>query len=233
MAKYSGVATLESLEGARRYNNWIISHFLPFIKGPTIEIGAGIGNISQHLTHVSSLYVSDVDPILVKSLKKKFAHLKRVHPVTLDITREVPSKMLGEFQNVLAINVLEHIKNDVAALRAMGALLSDNGRLMLLVPAKQFAYTKLDKSLGHFRRYEKEEMIKKLQKAGFTVEKIYFFNPVGLMGWVVRDKIDRNHTQLKSYQVQSFEILVPILRKIDLLFRPFIGISLIVIAKKI
>lgn len=233
MAKYSGVATLESLEGARRYNRWIISHFLPYIKGSTIEIGAGIGNISQHLTHVSPLYVSDIDPILVKALKKKFAHLKRVRPVTLDITREIPKKMLGQFQNVLAINVLEHVKNDVLALRTMRALLPDNGRIMLLVPAKQFAYTKLDKSLGHFRRYEKEELIKKLQKAGFTVEKIYFFNPVGLMGWVARDKIDRNHMQLKSYQVKSFELLVPFLRKIDFLFQPFIGISLIVIAKKV
>lgn len=233
MSKYSGVTTLESLEGAQRYNTWIVSHFLPFLKGSTIEIGAGIGNISQHLTHVSSLYVSDSDPVLVKALKKKFAHRKKIHPMALDITREVPKNLVGLFQNVLAINVLEHIKNDVVALKTMRSLLTDGGRLFLLVPAKQFAYTKLDKSLGHYRRYEKEDLTRKLTKAGFLVEKIYFFNPVGLVGWIARDKMTRDHTQLKSYQVKSFELLVPLLRRIDFLFRSVIGISLIVIAKKV
>jgi hypothetical protein len=48
-------------------------------------------------------------------------------------------------------------------------MLKKKGKLNLLVPAKKFAYTKLDKELGHHRRYEKQEIISKLTKSGYHI----------------------------------------------------------------
>ena len=102
----------------------------------------------------------------------------------------------------------------------------------MLVPSKKWAYTDLDRQLGHFRRYEKKELAVKLVKASFRIEKLYFFNVVGLMGWIIRDKIQRSEG-LKPSQISIFESLVPILKPIESKVRLPLGISLIAIAQKI
>jgi len=102
----------------------------------------------------------------------------------------------------------------------------------LLVPSKKWAYTELDRELGHFRRYEKKELGEKLAKASFQIEKLYFFNIVGLMSWMIRDKIQRSGG-LRPYQVSSFDTIVPILKFIESKVSMPLGISLIAIAQKI
>ena len=50
--KYQGIGTLEVLEGANNYNKWIAESLHKYAKAPLIEIGAGIGNISDYFIHV-------------------------------------------------------------------------------------------------------------------------------------------------------------------------------------
>jgi len=105
--------------------------------------------------------------------------------------------------------------------------------LLLLVPAKKGAYTRLDKELGHFRRYEKDELLEKLKKSGYEVENVHFFNFVGLISWYVRDKVKRKNINLKPYHIRMFDSIVPFLRAIESHIKPPLGISLIVVARKI
>ncbi len=100
------------------------------------------------------------------------------------------------------------------------------------MPAKKFAFTKLDKELGHFRRYEKKELVSRLNKNGFIIEKIYFFNIVGLLSWTVRDKVKRKNIHLKTYHMKIFDSIVPILRFVESIMTIPMGISLIVVARK-
>jgi len=111
-------------------------------------------------------------------------------------------------------------------------VLKPSGRLLLLVPAKRWAYTELDRQLGHFRRYEKKELGEKLGKASFQIEKLYFFNIVGLLSWIIRDKLQRSGG-LRPYQIASFDTIVPILKRIEAKVSLPVGISLIAIAQKI
>ena len=101
----------------------------------------------------------------------------------------------------------------------------------MLVPAKRKAFTKLDKELGHFRRYEKKELVRKLEEAGYKVSHIKFFNAVGLFTWVMRNYLSGQKIQLSSKQIALFDLLVPILKRIERLAPMPIGISLVVIAK--
>ncbi len=233
MIKYQGISTLEVLEGAKNYNNWIASEILANISLPTLEIGAGTGNLTKYFLKHLSLYITDKDEGLVKHLKKNFSKEKDIIIETLDITEKPKKKFMSFFASVFAINVLEHIENDYLALKNMHYMLKPKGKLIILVPAKKFAYTKLDHDLGHFRRYEKEELEKKLRETGYKIEKIFFFNLVGLLSWTIRDKVKRHNVTLKPYHIKIFDSIVPILRVIEGIVKIPVGISLIVVARKI
>jgi SAM-dependent methyltransferase len=232
---YQGLTTLEALTEAKNYNRWIASNFYPYIQAPLLEFGAGIGNISELLSSYTPLCLTDTDERLLAHLKYKFCHTNDVSVDFLDITQPPPEHLVESFQTVIGINVLEHIEDDEKALSHLGSLLKPSGRLLLLVPAKKWAYTDLDKQLGHFRRYEKKELGLKLVKASFRIEKLYFFNIIGLMGWIIRDKIQRSERSegLSPSQISLFESMVPILKPIEAKVPMPLGISLIAIAQKI
>jgi SAM-dependent methyltransferase len=233
MIKYQGISTLEVLEDAKNYNNWIANEISSHVSAPTLEIGAGTGNLSKYFLSHKPLYLSDIDSGLVTHLKKRFAKEKSVIADTLDISKKPAKKFESFFASVYAINVLEHIKDDNKALQNMHKLLKKDGKLLLLVPAKKKAFTRLDKELGHYRRYEKKELADKLESAGFVIDTIYFFNIVGLLSWTIRDKVSRNKKALKPYQIRIFDSIVPILRFIESKIKMPVGISLIVVARKI
>lgn len=230
MPKYKSVNVLEVLEGADRYNGWIANRIKPYIASPALEIGAGIGNISSFFANLDSLTLTDFDESLVKELSKKFDKKNNITAETLDIQKDF-YKVTNTFKTVYAVNVLEHIKDDEKALRNIYKLLDKKGKIILLVPAKQFAYTNLDRELGHFRRYEKKELKDKLTKAGFKVREVSFFNLAGLLSWVVRDKINSGES-LKPYQVRLFDAIVPLLQFIEPKKKLPLGISLIAIGEK-
>jgi len=169
---------------------------------------------------------------MLAHLKNKFSQNNDVSVNFFDITQPPPEHLVGSFQTVIGINVLEHIEDDEKALFHLGTVLKPSGRLLLLVPAKRWAYTELDRQLGHFRRYEKKELGEKLGKASFQIEKLYFFNIVGLLSWIIRDKLQRSGG-LRPYQIASFDTIVPILKRIEAKVSLPVGISLIAIAQKI
>ncbi len=232
MVKYQGLSTLEILEGAYNYNKWIASEIEKYILPPTLEIGAGTGNISKYLLHTKYLYLTEKDRALVSFLKKKFTkHIKNIEK--LDILEEIPKHLEKHFSVVFSVNVLEHIDDDLKALKHMHKLLKKSGKVVLLVPAKKFAFTRLDKTLGHFRRYEKKELKRKLLEANFEIEEIYFFNFVGLLSWIVRDMIEKNQAHIRSSHVALFDWIVPLLQKIESIRRVPIGISLVAVGRKL
>jgi len=233
MTKYVGVSTLEILKEAKNYNQWIADEIRPNVTSPALEIGSGTGNLTDKFLKIKKFYISDIDKGLTSNLKKKYKPNKNIAVKNLDITKRIPSGFNNFFKSIFAVNVLEHIKDDELALKNIYKMLTQRGKLILLVPAKRFAFTRLDRDLGHFRRYEKEELIQKLQSTGFKIEKIYFFNIVGLFSWYMRDKIKRNNFNLKSYHITLFDSIVPILKKIESFINIPIGISLIVVARKV
>lgn len=76
----------------------------------------------------------------------------------------------GAFQLVMAFEVLEHIEDDVEALRQWAAWIRPGGTLMLSVPAHQRRWNSRDVFAGHVRRYERADLLGKIQAAGLQVE---------------------------------------------------------------
>jgi len=79
------------------------------------------------------------------------------------------------FDLIMAFEVLEHIEDDAGSLAIWNSLLSDKGKLLLSVPAHISKFDAADIFAGHIRRYEKEELQKKLEAAGFRIVKLYSY----------------------------------------------------------
>ena len=80
----------------------------------------------------------------------------------------------NSFDVVIALNVLEHIDEDLQAMKQISEVLNEKGIFVFEIPAFQFLYDSYDEELHHFRRYSKSEVIEKMQNAGFRVEIINY-----------------------------------------------------------
>lgn len=85
----------------------------------------------------------------------------------------------SSFDLIAAFGVLEHIKDDEQTLREMFRLSKKKGVVMIEVPAYQFLWSAHDMALHHYRRYTKKSLVKKVEKAGFRINKAgYIFTTI-------------------------------------------------------
>jgi len=80
------------------------------------------------------------------------------------------------FDLITALDVIEHVDQDVDSLKAIRARLVSDGKAVITVPAYMFLWSKFDDLNEHKRRYKLTELKTKLMQAGFAVEKISYFN---------------------------------------------------------
>lgn len=233
----TGFITLERFAAATRFNRWMFETIRPYCKGHVLEVGSGIGNISRlFLEQGFPLTVSDLRQEYCDYLKRDLGQdpsLKEVASFDLAdpaFTQRYPH-LLGRFDTVVALNVIEHIENDGLALANCRQLLSAGGQLVMLVPAYQALYNKFDEELGHFRRYTAGSQTSLLKQAGFEVIHQQYFNVVGILGWWLDGSLLKKRL-IPRKQLMLFDKLMPVIRLADILsFRAF-GLSTIAIGRK-
>ena len=99
------------------------------------------------------------------------------------------AKIRKKVDTLTMIDVLEHTKEDCFVIKKMRKILNKNGRLIIVVPAFRFLYGKKDKKNGHYRRYSKKGLIKKLKKNGFKIDRIRYWNMLGFFPYLLYEKI--------------------------------------------
>ncbi len=215
------------------YNRWLVDRFSRALGRRILEIGAGFGNLTRHLTGRELVVASDLDPVAVEYLKGAFREDRsvRVESYRFPLDAEARRDLVAErLDTIVCCNVLEHIEDDRATLADMRAVLQPGGRLVLLVPALARLYGTLDVHLRHFRRYEKAELEEKLAAAGFAIEDCRFVNRPGVVGWYVNGKILRRRV-LPRAQLAAFKLMLPLLRREER-NPPSYGMSLLAIASR-
>ena len=80
------------------------------------------------------------------------------------------------FDFALALDVIEHIDDDIGVLREIKRVLKPEGRLILTVPAHQYLFSTHDKSLHHVRRYSKKLLRTRIEQAGFRIHRLTYTN---------------------------------------------------------
>ncbi len=225
-----GAATLEQLAAAPRYNRWMFDRLRPWVGRRVLEVGSGIGNLSAFLVDRERAVLTDTRPEYLDRLRARFAAYPNVAVTHLYLPDD-DSALDGErFDTVICLNVLEHVADDRASLRAMRALLGPGGRLVLLVPALPALYGALDEALGHHRRYTVAELRAGFTEAGLRPVHIEYFNLAGIPGWWLAGRVLRRRL-IPAGSLALFEALVPLFR-LERVLPWRIGQSLIAIGER-
>jgi SAM-dependent methyltransferase len=249
-----GGATLERMSQAPAYNGWMYDRISRWVGQRVLEIGSGLGNLSQYFIDRDRVVLTDTDAEYREELRRQFGgdrrqserrvsneelrighrsgHDRRAKNIdVLEFTLPtVPAELQGErFDTIICLNVLEHIEDDLGSLRTMRELLRPEGNLVLLVPALPSIYGTLDRALGHFRRYTPSLLKDCCKEAGLAMHHLEYFNIVGILGWFWAGRIKRSDT-IPLGPLTLYNKLVPLFRLER--FVPFrVGMSLIAVGR--
>lgn len=233
-----GRETLEAIANAHRFNRWMYERVAgQLVPGNVLEIGSGIGNISSYfLDEGREVFLSDLRDNYLDELKEKFGQRENLAGLlNLDIVApdfdEKWGDSFGTYDNIYALNVIEHIEDDALAIANCKKLLRKGGRLFILVPAYQTLYNHFDTALEHYRRYNKDRLSKLFIDNEFQIRHRSYFNFVGMFGWFVSGKILRKKV-IPAGQMRLYNKLVPLFRQIDKITFKRMGLSVVVVGEK-
>src|SRR5579859_2769803 len=146
------VEDLRQMARAQNYQRWQFQMVAPILSGDVLEVGGGIGNFTPQLADVAKSVTSlEPNEYCFNQLQEKIKPLKNAtaHRVTVEALHEViPGGK--KFDAIVLMNVLEHIKDDRAVLAELKKYLAPTGRIIVLVPAGQWAFGPVDVRLGHY-----------------------------------------------------------------------------------
>ena len=230
----TGMDILNSISFAPKFNKWMYETIKPFCKGSILEIGSGIGNISQHFIKDNySISITDIRDNYIEILKKNF-HESAKDIFSMNIADpnfdSKYEKLFGTFDTVFALNVVEHVKDDVLAIKNIKKLLSTKGKMIILVPAYSWMYNSFDTVLEHYRRYTSKKL-RKVMEPHVSIVHDQYFNLFGMAGWFVSGKILKKKTITRS-QMELYDSLIIIAKSLDKIVFNKIGLSIICVGEK-
>jgi SAM-dependent methyltransferase len=227
-----GSHILHSLEKAQRFNRWMAESIAPYVGARVLEIGAGIGNITTWLLPRDLYVASDINPNYLHYLKNFSLGKPYLQVDRIDLEDSACfERWQGQFDTVVCLNVLEHVRDPLVSLRNMASALQPGGRLVLYVPQGQHLYSSLDEVLGHRCRYSKEMLQEELRSTGFEIEHFRDFNHFAIPGWWLNGKVMKRR-DFSRVQLKIFNMMVPVIRRLDTL-APGKGLGLIAVARKV
>lgn len=233
---YVGHENLELISQSQRFNNWLYEEILPGLYGDILEVGSGIGTFTDKLISsfpTSNITLTDISLEYVKKLNNKYSGNTKISTYHLDLNSKMDYERIGygKFDSIVAINVLEHVEKDEFALGQLYRMLKDKGTLILLVPCHGFLYNVIDRSVGHFRRYTKSDLGAKIRKTEFAIDRMFYFNALGIMGWYLNGNLFKN-SQVNGAGLKVLDVLVPILKRTERITGKRAGLSIICYLKK-
>ena len=225
---------LEIIEEAHRYGDYVFGLFRPYVGRRVLEVGAGIGTMTRKLLAVADLVIG-VEPnaSCVARLETNVSVASRFTLLPCHLEEcDLGDLHRKQLDTVYCVNVLEHIEDDVAALKMFSDAIVSGGHVLIYVPAIQAAYGPVDAELGHHRRYSKRALSAAFSAAGLELIRLQYANVLGLIGWMYNSHVTktRHHS---AEQVKLFERFVaPWALPLERLIPPPLGSSLVAVGRK-
>lgn len=136
-----------------------------------LEIGCGTGHNLPMLARFG-----EIDAIEIDEAAGAIASQRLGKPVGTAPLPELAGVERGAYDLVAVLDVIEHIDDDVAALRAMADALKPGGCILIAVPAHQWMWSAHDVVNHHKRRYSKKTLDAAIRAAGLTHNGLRWFN---------------------------------------------------------
>lgn len=158
-------------QGKRYLIKKLMNEYFPRRRLNILEVGCGTGELTQQLQEHHNVMGIDMAQEAIDSCKEK--GIRDVYKK--DIFELDTTKLRDKFDLVLALDVMEHIQEDVEAMKIINILLKRDGYFFVNVPAHKFLWSGHDEALQHKRRYTKYELLQKLELASFKIVSQSYF----------------------------------------------------------
>ena len=210
--KYPEIA-LERFDGANLWIKYIIFKIRKFLKDDILEVGAGCGSFSKnYMKNFNSITLTDMDNSSFNLLKKNFINEKNINVINSP-TKDIDKK----FNTIIYFNVLEHIKEDKLEIKTALEKLNSGGYLIVLVPAHQKIYSKLDKAVGHYKRYD-IDFFKKNKFENSKIIKLHFLDFFGYLLYYLNKIFFKKETYPSNVKIFIWDkIFTPLTIVVDYL----------------
>ncbi|MBO0828194.1 MAG: methyltransferase domain-containing protein [Streptosporangiales bacterium] len=218
----------DSGDAQRRYRRYQHDLIRPHCGTTVVEVGAGAGEFAATFTGPERYVVTDLDPDCVRLLGERFADRPEITARQMDASGTVALDEPAD--TVLAVNVLEHIEDDAAALRALARMVRPGGTVVMWVPGYQALYGEFDRSVGHHRRYTPGTLTEAFTAAGLRPTTVRPVNLLGGIAWwlaVRKGGVGRPDPRLVRWYDR---LVVPVTRTIETLVTPPFGQSVLGVA---
>jgi SAM-dependent methyltransferase len=229
----AGEGALENHLGgdeARNYRQYEYDVVAPHVGRSLLEVGSGLGHFSEQFAgRLDYLVVSDNDPYCVDQLEKRYVGNPDVE--VLDLALPAKIEIRQKVDTVVMMNVLEHIKDDVQALKDLASVTEPGGRIVIWVPGYMQLYGDFDRKVGHVTRYTPTTLSASVKAAGLDIDVIKPINFLGgIAWWVAVRRGGAGYPDPRLVKIYD-RTVVPATRLIERLIRPPFGQTVICVAR--
>ncbi|KPK92271.1 MAG: hypothetical protein AMJ88_11400 [Anaerolineae bacterium SM23_ 63] len=199
-----------------------------FLGSHVLEVGAGIGaSIEVFADDTFSSWLGlEPDPKMVDLLKARQG--RGEFPAWCDFKQGTIRDLAAsdQFDAILYIDVLEHIREDVAEIEQAAKHVEMGGHIVVVAPSHQFLYSEFDSSVGHVRRYDRHSL-GSLTPRDFSIVASKYLDSVGLLASLGNRFILHSPMPTRRQLWIWDKILVRLSRVVDPLLRYSFGKSIV------
>ena len=227
VSEYKG-SELELFKSASNWKNYFSSFLKAHITGSVADVGSGIGTNYEYLVnaHVDKWTFIEPDAFLMSKVAVSYSTTVKHKGFLLDIDSR------NKFDTIIYIDVLEHIRETGPELTIAVDRLNDNGKLIILVPAYNFLFSRFDYQCGHYRRYNKSSLINAVNHLDLQICEVRYLDTIGVLTSLVNKFILKQECPTKHQILFWDKKLIPFSIKIDTFMKHSFGRSLYGIFKK-
>ena len=153
-----------------------------------LEIGPGMGDTSLYLSRrfpKAEGLLLDFSDDCIEILRQRTANNPHLRLMTGDFMSMPREK---NYDLIVACEVFEHIPDDTAALQIVSELLCPGGYFIFSAPSFMRKWQRADVYAGHYRRYERAELIEKFTASGLHIDTMWCFGfPITQLLYPVRE----------------------------------------------
>jgi SAM-dependent methyltransferase len=159
------------LRGRRSIFFDLIDHLLPDRRPVrSLDVGCGYGGMITELSNYGPAYGLDIFPEALESCRKR-----GIERVVMSSAYSLPAAD-ESFDVLTFFDCIEHLDDDLRALRESHRVVRPGGHVVVTVPAYNFLYANNDRVVHHKRRYTVGQVRSRLEGAGFRVKKATYVN---------------------------------------------------------
>jgi hypothetical protein len=218
----------QNLVRSRGLRAWLLDQFAGEIDDRVLELMPGPGATTSLLLNRDLLILAEPVARYRDTLERRYGHLENVVFAT-DLDMDLLSKCRAlEPATIVCFDALQRVSDPDALLKRLAQLIGLNGKILIHVPQDPTIYGRLDRQLGHERRFDRESLIEIVEAAGLRIKWLREFNRLGRWAW---RSIGTRRDSITWFDSALARFVAPIAKRVDN-FSLAPGLSLVAVAER-